>query len=734
MGRVRLAAAVTFLIALPMTGWCAIGKTDPSLFLPSASVPINPSLPTTKATHRQDEPVVVSADEMGYDQKNQIMIARGAVEILQGNYILRADQVTYFQKRDLVLAEGNVSLLQPTGDVMFADRAELRDALKRGVVDMFKARLSDNSVLVAREGIKVSPAVTKLVDAKYTPCHICEDASPFWQLDAGTVRMDELNEKIVYRNTTLDMVGVPVLYTPYLSTPTPDAQAHSGFFPPEYGSNNNLGTVVRVPYYWRIGDDKDMVITPSYSSEEGPLVIEDYHQLTDHGEYRIQGSATDPEKLDSNGNKIGGNQFRGHIFANGTESLTDISRVGFDIERASDDTYLRRYGFGDQPALFSRIFGESVEGRNYGLIQGLAIQGLRATDDPRTTPLVLPMFQGYYETTPDEHGIRYHVSADAQSLTRDIGIDQQRVSMTVGASRPYITDGGHVFTATVNLRQDAYGTQNLPVNGGAQLENTDTYRTIPQAALEWQYPLISQVGNDAVTIEPIVLAVAQPTGANPATISNEDSTLLELTDTNLFSIDRMPGLDLVDSGPRVAYGARGQYLFTDGTSIDALLGQNYNATDTPFPNSTTPDEKFSDYIGRTALTIAPITFAYRFALDKNDLNPNRNEVSVTFSKPWLTVVTAYRSVTNNEFLGSSKEGELDVALPITDNWSIYGGARRNLDLDEMESASSGIVFKNECFNITLDGERTYSRDRDVAPMTAVYVRVALKNLGAFGGR
>ena len=96
-------------------------------------------------------------------------------------------------------------------------------------------------------------------------------------------------------------------------------------------------------------------------------------------------------------------------------------------------------------------------------------------------------------------------------------------------------------------------------------------------------------------------------------------------------------------------------------------------------------------------------------------------------------MTSYRSVRNNEFLGTSEEGEIDIAFPITENWSVYGGTRRNFDTNQFETASSGIVFKNECFNINFDGERIYSRDRDVAPQTSFYVRVALKNLGEFGG-
>ncbi|MCA0301968.1 MAG: LPS-assembly protein LptD, partial [Proteobacteria bacterium] len=473
----------------------------------------------------------------------------------------------------------------------------------------------------------------------------------------------------------------------------------------------------------------EMTVIPWYTTAGGPLLQGIYNQRLDNGEYNIQASGTYPNALDANGNEIGGNEFRGHIFAKGYQNIGDFSRIGFDINRTSDDTFLRRYSLGDQRVLFSRIYGEMAENRNYLSTQALSMQGLRITDNRKTTPLVLPMIQGYYETRPDDNGIRYHVAGDAQALSRSQGVDQRRLSATVGASLPYITEGGHVFTATLNLRQDMYQTDN---NNGV---DATTYRTIPQAALEWRYPLMERFGNETMTVEPIVMTVLQPRGSNPWEISNEDSNLLELTDTNIFSINRMPGLDEVDSGPRVAYGARTQYLFGGGTSLDALLGQSFNpSSSTPFPNSTDLKEDFSDFIGRLAFSYAPVTVAYRFALDNKGLALNRNEASLHFAKPWLSVMTSFRSIRNNRYVSDSEEGELHATLPVNENWSVYGSARRNFTIDQFISTGAGIVFKNECFNIGLDTIKIYTRDRDVEPTMQYMLHVAFKNLGEFGGR
>lgn len=679
-------------------------------------------------------PVTMQADEMGYDQQNAIVVARGGVEVIQGAYILNADQLVYFQRSNLVQARGNVSILQPSGDVYFAEYVELKDSMQQGVIRNFRARLADNSVFAANEARKINKNVTELKQAIYTPCNLCKGRAPFWQLKASDVQIDEADERVRYANARIEMFGIPMLYAPVMSHPTPDAEAKSGLLAPEYSVDGLLGTVVKAPFYWRIAPDKDVVLTPWYTGEGG-LLAGDYRQLSDNGNYSVQFSGTYPQKRNAAGDTIGGNEFRGHVYADGVESLSTYSRVGFNIARATDDTYLRRYGFGSQRVLFSRVYAEAARDRNYALAQGLSVQGLRATDDPDTAPLVLPTLEGYYETKPYDSGLRLHSFVNAQSLTRREGVDQHRLSLTAGGSLPMVTDGGHILTATANLRQDVYSVANVPINSGTEFYDGTQTRTVPQAALEWRFPLINSLGNDAVTIEPVVLGVMQPGGQNPEEIPNEDNTLIELTDTNLFSINRMPGLDTVDSGSRVAYGLRGQYLFGTGQSIDTLLGQNYAFDDdTPFPNSTTPGENVSDIIGRVALNYQPVSFGYRFALDRSTLASNRTEFTTSLAKPWLTLSGVYRSLDNNRYLRNSEEGLLYASMPVpgSDEWSVYGSARRDLELDQMIATNLGLLYRNECFNVMLQALRSYTRDRDIEPNTQFTLRIGFKNLGEFG--
>jgi LPS-assembly protein len=721
----------------------AVGPKDMAiknsgLTLPSRDFDFGEEASVTEVTKvgskpADDGPIAFEADAMGYDKDNGVAVAKGNVTLVQGDYVLNADKIIYYQQTGLVVAEGNVSVMQPTGEVFFADRAQLKDDMQKGVIQQFKARMTDNSLFAARQAEKVDVATTVLKKAVYTPCDVCEAVAPFWQVKASKMTIDEREEEITYDNARMEILGVPVMYTPYLSQPTPDAAGRSGFLMPEYSSSNNLGNTYKQPYYWRIAHDKDLVLTPWLMSEESVLLQGDYRQLTNNGEYNIAFSGTNPNKRDGNGNETYGHEFRGHMFARGVENVGDYSRVGFDINRTTDDTYIRRYGFGWERSLFSRAYGETAQQRNYLMAQALAIQGLRATDNPDTTPMVLPTIEGYYETEPFKDGLRLHAFGDVQSLTRKIGADQHRIVTMVGGTLPHVSQGGHVINTTMNLRQDVYNVDNVNTAGDPNYDGTLT-RTIPQAAMEWRYPLIkSMESGDSITVEPIALAVAQPDGGNPPEIPNEDNTLLELTDSNLFSLNRMPGYDTVESGARTAYGFRSQYLFAGGESLDMLLGQNYSfSDDSPFPNSTKQGQNASDYIGRVGLTAQPVHLSYGFGLDHEDFSSHRSELIAGFNKPWLNLEVGYRNLNDNLYLEDSEEVSGYVSFPIAEEWTVFASGRRDMSLDQMIASSGGLIYHNECFSLMLMALRNYTRDRDIEPDTSVSLRIGFKNLGEFG--
>lgn len=679
------------------------------------------------------QPVLMEAERMGYDRANRIVVALGKVEIVQGDTLLLADRIAYYQDQNIVRAKGNVTMVEPNGTVYFAEEVELKDDLKQGVVANFRIRMSDNSLFAAREAERVDANTTKLRKAVYSPCKLCTDdegkaGDPLWQIKANKVKIDETEQTVTYRDAYFEVYGTPVAYTPYFSHPTPNADRKSGVLSPEYSQSSQLGTVAKVPYYWNIAPDRDATITPHITSEEGPVLEAEYRQLTDNGQFQFNGSATYPRERDAEGKVISGNQFRGHLFAKGMSQLDEDWNWGFDVNRASDDTYLRRYRFGSQESLTSRLYTEYVHDRDYLLLQTMAFQGLEAGDVQSTIPYILPGLKAESESRPLWGGARFRVGTNTALLTRRKGTDTRRASFDTGLRLPYTTSGGHVLEADANLRTDVYSVSELTRSNGQVFDGTES-RMIPTLALRWKYPLIKQVQDASLIVEPLAELVASSNGNNPETIPNEDSLHPELSDINLFSDARFAGADRVENGTHLIYGVRSQYQFAPGKNLNAMLGQNYQLTGDPvFPLASDGTGDMSDYVGRVGVQYDPVDLSYRFRMDDDDFGLRRSEVRGAYFGERVSAALDYIYIDHDPFLETRRNILGSGSVRLDDHWTWLASGQRDLDDDSTITASTGFIFYYDCITVLTQLRRDFIRDRDIEPDTSISVRLSLKNL------
>lgn len=687
---------------------------------------------------REDQPILMIANEMGYDKQADTVIAAGNVEISQGETILLADRVTYDQTRDIITATGSVSVLEPSSNVYFADEVQLKDQMNTGSVSFFKARLTDGSLVTAREGTRVSETVTTLEKAIYTPCSlICKDGSPknpTWAITASKVNIDTQAQEISYNDAWMEFSGVPMLYAPRFSHPTPGADNKSGFLSPTLRRDDNLGTVFQMPYYYVIGQDQDLTLTPILTTLEGPVLFGEYRKQFDRGKLDMTGSFTIPKDRDASGALASGRTYRGHVDGEGRYEIDPNWSTGFTLRRATDDTYLSRYGFNWDSLLTSRAY---VEGENffnngnkrhYATLQTLHFQGLTAQDSRERTPFVFPLAEFGYMSDRLMGGSRLSLTTNMMALTRDEGAESRRFATLLNWNLPYVTSGGHIFELDTSIRADIYDTSNHTLTDGSRVDGVYG-RFVPQVSTTWSYPLMKQMEDSTLTIEPIANITFNPNGSNPDEIPNEDSAVPEFTDANVFSSNRYSGWDRVESGARTYYGFRSFWDFYQGQQLAASLGQAYRLNDSPqFPVSNDLTSRLSDYVGRLALQYQPVNLSYRFRLDKDDLSPRRSEVEAGLNFKRFGIGATYLYFDNDPIVGDSQEIVNSGYIRLTDNWMLNINTRRDLERARQTSAGIGLLFENECLTLSLGGGRDLTNDRDLQASTSLYARIFLKNL------
>ena len=696
------------------------------------------------AAQEEDTPILLKAEKVSYDRDNEIVTASGNVEISRDDRVLLADKIIYDQRKDSITASGNISLIEPNGDVIFASTMELSGDLKDAVAEGLSMLLKDGSRLASSGGRRSDANIIELRNAVYSPCDLCRDDPtnpPLWQVKAVKVVHDRENQTLEYTDAWLELWGVPIAYTPYFSHPDPTVKRRSGFLTPSIGGSSDLGLVTRTPYFFDIAPDRDATITPIYTAESGPALAGEYrHRLMD-GELEVRASIANNDS-GGFGTEKGEYGIRGHLAARGRFDLDDTWRTGFDVNRASDDTYMRRYGFSSDNTLIdsnnsltTRLFTEGFRGRNYFAVNAYAFQGLDEGDDAGNTPFVLPMIDFNHVGEPDRYGGRTSLDVNFLALTRTGGSDTRRLSLKGGWQVPFLGPGGGAYTLSTSLRGDAYHVDSLVRSGQDTPFSGFAGRIRPEASLEWRQPLVRRESSSVYQlIEPSASLIVSPYGGNSDKIPNEDSRDVEFDENNLLKANRFAGLDRIEGGPRFNYGLKWGVFGAKGGNSTVFLGQSYRLrSDSTFAKGSGLEDNFSDIVGK--VNISPsnsLNLLYRTRLNKENLEARRNEVSLTVGRPALSFQGTYAFFDRQEGseFGGREELSLSFKSQLTRNWRGTLSSLTDLDNDGgLRSVRMNLTYENECFQFSSDISRTFFEDRDLKPTDAIFFRVLFKTLG-----
>lgn len=721
-----------------------VQATGPAPLAPTPAPPVEPGQEPGEAA--TEEPVALTADQIVHDRELGIVTANGRVEIVQQNRSLVADSVSYNLKQDIISASGNVMLMEPSGDVVFAEHFELTGDFKDGVAKQIRMILADNSRLSAQGGHRVAGDRTDFDKAVYTACEPCRknpDRTPLWEAKAERVTHNQAEQTIEYRDAWIELGGVPIAYTPYLSHPDPTVKRKSGFLVPTPGLSSNLGANITVPYFWAINDHEDVTFAPRFlfpkaTSTKTPNLDDADETLLQRvvlaGEHRWLGQSGETKSVASlTADKTTGD-LRGHVDATGRFDLTNVWRTGYQIQRASDDTYNALYGYpiqSNRPFLITRPYVEGFGRQNYAMMEGFAFQGLRAIDDPGNSPIVLPHAMFSHVGTPDSKGGYWSLDSDMLAYARSEGTDAGRLSSQVAWTRPFQGRMGDQTTVTASLRGDGYHADHV-ANAGSGAAG----RVVPQVAANWRYPFIRDSRTLPQVIEPLAMVAASPNGGNPRAIPNEDSRGFELDEINILRANRMPGLDRVEGGLRGAYGLRWSAYPRRGGFITAQAAQGWRAhDDSVYGRDSGFEDKLSDYVGR--FDVSPsgnFALLNRVRLDKDNLEVRRNENTLSVGTPLLRTNITYmmfeRQGEGEEEFQRRQALMFSVGSELTQYWSVLASSSYDLTDDGGPLAWAGrLTYSDECFAFVTNMRRTFTSDRDNLSGYELTFNIVFKTLG-----
>jgi LPS-assembly protein len=726
----------------------------------NAQVPLPPASATPEtvdpAAAETGEFIEFSAGQVTYDSQADVVTASGAVRLERDGNHVAADEVTWNRNTGEVRAKGNVVVMNPQGDKFIGDNVVLADTLRDGTVDNLLIVLESGGRIAAQRGQRAGD-LTTLENAIYSPCPVTTETgcprNPSWAITAARVTYDPKAQRVRFRGGRMQIFGVTLPLLPIFSVATGgDAGGISGVLVPEFSISGGRGFEVALPYYQRLGPNRDLTITPHFYTKLRPAAEAKYRELNRVGAFQFGGLLTygRVERLTELGEpeETGDNGIRAYFEANGKAQIDPLWSVTGFTRIASDKTVARRYDITQDDRLRSSINVERISPNSYISIAGWAFEGLRVTDVQKQMPIALPAIDARFRLDPPMLGGTLELQANSLAILRLEGQDTQRAFASAKWDIRKLTDWGQELTLTGYARGDVYHTKDSASTDVPLYRGTDGWhaRGIGALAADLKWPFIGPLFGGTQRLTPRVQMVLTPPTPN-LDIPNEDARSVDLEDSNLFALNRFPGYDRWEDGSRITYGLDWAYD-RPNLSIMSTIGQSYRITKKGeiFPEGTGLSGRVSDIVGRTRIRYGRfIDLTHRYRVDKDNLAVRRNELDLTVGSDETYAQIGYLRLNRGideavEDLRDKEELRAAARIKFAKHWSVFGSTVLDLtgqDEDPL-SVSDGfesvrhrlsIDYEDECIALGVSWRRDYERVGGFNEGSTFSFRLSLKGLG-----
>ena len=477
----------------------------------------------------------ISAEKVIFDKKNNIVNVSGDVFIKNDELSINSNEAIFYKDKMIFEANDNVIVNDKYDNKYYSDNFKSNDDFSSASAKNVKIRLKDDSRIVGSI-LKRDNGINIIKDSQYTPCieknYLIENC-PGWKLKAETVYHDEKTRTMHYDHSTLYILNIPVLYTPYFSHPDPSVNKRSGLLAPSFQSDDKLGQIISVPYFYNLAENKDFTFTPTFQSSGTNYLTSEFRFLNKNGVFNVETNIND------NNDKQGTKHY---IFAD-AELESDLDKFDIYIKASNNDTYMRKNQINEIDVLTSGFtISDTFRGNDF-LLEAKSYKHLSVGDSNQWEYLYPKLT--YNVSDLILHNINTNVNIKNEilrlkslnkntktSISSEINLDNKKID----------NKRGFVFNNFLDTRVIYHSIENE--NSDSDL---DQIRIFPQIGSTITYPL-KKINNDiSQVLKPILMPILAP--------YNNYTGALEVNNSNIFSRNRSSDLSKWESGPRVNYGA-----------------------------------------------------------------------------------------------------------------------------------------------------------------------------------
>jgi LPS-assembly protein len=567
----------------------------------------------------------------------------------------------------------------------------------------------------------------------------------------------------------LRIKGVPVFFTPYFSHPSPDVKRKTGILTPIMRCYSDVGIYAGIPIYVAIAPDRDMKLTPFFSSKKRWLAAMEYRQKFIYGDLDVSASvlrkstrqnpvaatttvntATANPLQQTNSaaaatTAVGSDSFqinkhtRWHIETSYTSRNLDNKRLLLKLDRASDVTYKTLYPVRSTKNVNNEWLAEKYNDsavvfdaydKNYYLVTE---SHYYQTSEKLTAPFICPHINFKGKKAEVMGGIM-SFDSDTVYLARRkekssmLGKDFFRTTNKVNWNKSFDMN---MFLLELNsgVRADIYD-----ITATKQADSQNDIFPVLENQISISAPYVSKVKSNTAIWGPKLTFNSVETSNRRANYPyNEDSVFDNCSDLSLHSLNRYGGYDAIENGERISFGFENSIYNDKRRWINIFVGRSANIGNRQkkkFPGKAAT-------VGRLVLKpMENLSFRLRFVGIPFVENVKLIEsgVSTTYKNVSLSVGYFYGSkITGVQENGVAQLG-LNCGIKLSEFWSVAGSEVMNLKNKNGKRSlvhMASLRYEDECFEFKIGIHKTNLKDSDIKPRIGINLTIAFKTLGSF---
>ncbi len=641
---------------------------------------------------------------------NETYHLTGDVKVKSTSLVLAADNVLVNSADNSTVATGNVRFQDHTylitSDSLSANRdgdTLIATATKANYQDFGSGPGGANGYT---ELISKTPTSVLLTNATYSLCPVNKND---WLIDADQIELNLEKNRGVADNATVVFYGVPIFYLPKYSWVLEGRG--SGFLTPDYSTYTETGQTessyrLRVPYYFNIAPDRDLLVALTYMSSRRFIYEGKYRQLitpkltaeSDDSIYQIEAHYLPEDKMTSlkrwlvNFNEELDLNTKTHLSVNyyrvsDKDYFKDIAQTNTDVKTLKSNLTLT---YNDEENHFSSsLLTEDEQVVNAGVpVYTRALEGSisKTFNADKKIPIQVDLVRTNFahDTASKETGVRTH---------GDVGVSRKLdTKFPVITPRASVAITNYSLKNSPNINRTILGSGvdiDFTFNRKGNLFGSETNHRI-SPIISYDYRAKEVQGNipifdstdkydDIITFADLTsgeryTGLDRITNANDITLSLESS----YRDVEALSEDR----DLLNM--RIA-----QSFYTDDEVVSDTANTNYETRKSYSDIAASIDIALGKYV---------ITNSAQYNPDTSKIVKKENSISYTSNSRKFITLSLSKTGIDGVVTETKK---LYGAYPLTDSIHFFGGLDKTTSTGVTNSETTGIAYESCCWAFRL---------------------------------